>query len=317
MNTRVARRASANGEKLAQRLSQILAHLHRGDLIDKHRLAEDFQVGVRTIERDLGERLYGIAERTAEGRWQLAHAARAMVPVRHLDTYARLAGVERLFPDSSLRYLLEQLETQQPAKHSLRVQPMPCEDLQRQGLQFAQLQKAIEHHHECRFTYKAKPRHVQPYRLVHKNGVWYLAAVEGALLKNFSVALIQALQLEESSVFTPDPQHHDYIDRKDDVWFTPDTTEVLLRVDSDVAHYFVRRATLPQQQHRQDADGSLLVTAHIGHLNQLLPLVRYWLPHVRILQPLAWHQALVQGLEQALAQWAPGSPSARQKPAVD
>lgn len=137
------------------------------------------------------------------------------------------------------------------------------------------------------------------------------------MLKNFSVALIQALQLEESSVFTPDPQHHDYIDRKDDVWFTPDTTEVLLRVDSDVAHYFVRRATLPQQQHRQDADGSLLVTAHIGHLNQLLPLVRYWLPHVRILQPLAWHQALVQGLEQALAQWAPCSPSARQKPAVD
>lgn len=317
MTTRVARRASAKGEKLAQRLSQILVHLHRGDVIDKHRLAENFRVDVRTIERDLGERLYGIAERTAEGGWRLTHATRATVPVHLLGIYARLVGVERLFPDSSLRYLLEQLEAQQPSVHALRVLPMPGEDLQRHGPQFVQLQNAIELHQECRFTYKTKPRHVRPYRLIHKNGVWYLAAVEKGLLKSFSVALIQALQLEEFGLFTPDPQHHDYLDRKEDVWFASDTTEVLLRVDPEVAHYFARRAILPEQQHRQDADGSLLVTAHIGHLNQLIPVVRYWLPHVRILQPLAWHQMLVQGLEQALARWSPDSPSTRQTSATD
>ncbi|PVY91170.1 putative DNA-binding transcriptional regulator YafY [Acidovorax sp. 99] len=297
MNTRVARPTHAKGEKLAQRLSHILAQLHQGEVVEKHWLARDFQVNVRTIERDLGERLYGIAERTAEGRWQLTRAARATMPVRHLSTYARLVGTEHLFPDNSLRYLLEQLETSPPAGHSLRVQPMPSEDLNGQGPQFSQLQRAIDQQHECRFTYKAKPRHVQPYRLIHNNGVWYLAAVEGRQLKSFSVALIHSLQPEEARHFIPDPQHHDYINRKDDVWFTSDTTEVLLRVDAEVAHFFVRRAILPEQQHRQDADGSLLVTAHVSHLNQLLPVVRYWLPHVRIVQPLAWHQALVHGLE--------------------
>lgn len=316
MNIRVARRASAKGEKLAQRLSQILALLHQGDDIDKHQLAQDFQVDVRTIERDLGERLYGIAERTTEGHWQLTHAARSTVPARHLGNYARLVGTEHLFPDPSLRYLLGQLENSS-ARHPLQVQPMPCEDLREQGPQFAQLQTAIERQHECRFTYKAKPRHVQPYRLIHKNGVWYLAAVDVGQLKNFSVALIQALQVDDASPFTPDPQHHDYINRKDDVWFTADTTEVLLRVDSEVAHYFVRRAILPGQQHRQDADGSLLVTTYVSHLSQLLPVVRYWLPHVRIVQPLAWHQVLVQGLEQALAKWALSSQSTRETPPVN
>lgn len=316
MNTPAVRRTSAKGEKLAQRLSQILAQLHQGDVIDKHRLAQDFQVNVRTIERDLGERLCGIAERTAEGRWQLTHAARATIPVHHLGIYARLAGTEYLFPDNSPRYLLGLLDTLQPAGHAIRVQPMPCEDLQGLGPQFAQLQRAIEQHHECRFTYKAKPRHVQPYRLIHKNGVWYLAAVEGRQLKNFSVALIQSLQPDEARHFIPEPQHHDYINRKEDVWFTTDSTEVLLRVDAEVAHYFVRRAILPKQQHRQDADGSLLVTAHVSHLKQLLPVVRYWLPHVRIVQPLAWHQALVHGLEQALAQWGAGSQGAGQAPAL-
>ena len=46
-------RASPKGEKLAQRLSHILALLHQGDSLDKHQLAQAFNVDVRTIERDI------------------------------------------------------------------------------------------------------------------------------------------------------------------------------------------------------------------------------------------------------------------------
>ena len=44
------------------------ALLHQGDHLDKHLLADWFQVDVRTIERDLAERLDGIVERYAQGR---------------------------------------------------------------------------------------------------------------------------------------------------------------------------------------------------------------------------------------------------------
>jgi predicted DNA-binding transcriptional regulator YafY len=300
-------RALATGEKYAQRLSHILGLLHQGDTIDKHQLAQAFGVDLRTIERDLSNRLQGIAERDPKGRWQLTHSARSTIPARHLSDYARLAGTEHLFPDSSLRYLLKQLET--PELHrATQVQPVPQEDLRAQGPNvsevFALLQNAIEQRHECEFHYKGKSRHAQPYRLIHKNGVWYLAAVEGGKLKNFSVALIHALQANEASHFTADSAHQDYINAKDDVWFTEDTTEVLLCVAPEVAHYFTRRALLPQQQQRADADGSLLVTTHINHPNQLLPVVRYWLPNVRIVKPVEWHEELVRGMQQALALWA-------------
>ena len=301
MNAPAHRRASAKGEKLAQRLSHILALLHQGGAVDKHQLAQQFDVDLRTIERDLGERLNGIAERGPEGRWQLAHNRRSSIPAERLYDYARLAGIQHLFPNTSLPYLLEQLQTPEP-RRATQVQPTPHEDLHGHDHHFARLQTAVEQRHECRFTYKGKPRHALPYRLIHKNGVWYLAAVEGERLKNFSVALITDLQVDETSRFTPDPAHHDYINNKDDVWFTPETTEVLLRVAPEVAHYFARRALLPQQQHRADSDGSLLVTTHINHMNQLLPVVRYWLPHVRIVQPVEWHEALTEGLRQALEQ---------------
>lgn len=297
-----ARLDSSKGEKLAQRLSHILALLHQGDAIDKRQLAQHFAVSVRSIERDLNKRLHGIAECTAQGHWQLTHTARSTIPARHLNGYAHLAGTEHLFPDPSLRYLLAQIETPEPQR-ATQVQPTPHEDLRTQSPLFAQLQTAIEQRRECQFTYKSKPRHAQPYRLIHKNGVWYLAAEEGGRLKNFSVALIEAMQVDEDSCFAPKPAHQNYINTKDDVWFTEGTTEVLLRVAPAIAHYFTRRQQLPQQQHRADADGSLLVTTHINHINQLLPVVRYWLPNVRIVRPQEWHEALIEGLRQALAQW--------------
>jgi predicted DNA-binding transcriptional regulator YafY len=301
MPSTTAEPADSKGEKLAQRLSGILARLHQGEALDKHQLTQQFDVDVRTIERDLGQRLRGIAERNTDGLWQLTRTARDTIPAKRLHDYARLTATLHLFPDSSLRYLLEQLETPEP-RRATHVQPTPREDLHAKGPLFALLQAAIEQHCECRFTYKAKPRHAQPYRLIHKNGVWYLAAEESGRLKNFGVALIEDLQVDEASRFVPKRAHKDYIDAKDDVWFTEGTTEVLLRVAPEVAHYFIRRALLPRQQQRADSDGSLLVTTHINHINQLLPVVRYWLPHVRIVKPQAWQEELVAGLHRALRQ---------------
>lgn len=292
---------SPKGEKLAQRLSHILALLHQGDTIDKRQLAQRFAVDLRTIERDLGERLHGIAERNGNGRWQLAQAARSTIPARHLHGYAQLVGATHMFPDTSLRYLLAQLETPEP-RRAMRVQPTPHEDLRERGPHFTRLQAAIEQRQECRFTYKGKPRDAQPYRLIHKNGVWYLAAEESGRLKNFGVAQIESLQVDEASRFRPKPEHQRYIDSKDDIWFTEVSTEVLLRVAPAIAHYFTRRALLPEQQQRLDNDGSLLVTTQINHINQLLPVVRYWLPHVRIISPTNWQQDLEAQLRDYLNQ---------------
>ncbi|RFP26162.1 WYL domain-containing protein [Duganella sp. BJB488] len=290
----------SRGEKLAQRLSRILARLHQGDRIDKHQLADEHGVDVRTIERDLGERLLGIAERNPEGHWQLTHAARSTIPARHLHGYARLSGTEHLFPDSSLRYLLEQLDTPESRRATL-IQAVPQEDLK--GGLFTALQAAIEHCHLCRFSYKGRSRVAQPYRLIHKDGIWYLAAEEGERLKSFSIGLIEGMEVDVASRFHRNPAHVDYIDAKNDVWFTTESTDVLLRVAPEVAHYFSRQQLLPHQQQRMDSDGSLLVTAQINHINQLLPVVRHWLPHVRIIRPLEWHEVLLQSLRQALQMW--------------
>ena len=291
-----------SGEKLAVRISNILARLHQGEILDKEALSNEYSVDVRTIERDLHERLRGFVERNKKGGWQLKQTASGSIPISKLSDYTQMIGSGRMFPDSSTDYLLEQLKT--PAsRRSIRVQATSVEDLQPQSHLFLQLQNAITHRHECSFTYTKKARRVCPYRLIHQNGVWYLAAEEDGKLKNFSIAKINELSVDTTSGFEINRAHTDYINAKDDIWFTSETTEVLLRVAPEIAHYFTRRPLLPRQQQREDADGSLLVTTHINHPNQLLPVVRYWLPNVRIIEPKKLHEELVGMLKQALMQW--------------
>lgn len=157
MTTATPRSASSKGEKLAQRLSHILALLHQGDRLDKRQLAQHFEVDVRTIERDLSERLHGIAERTSKGHWQLTQATRSTIPASRLQDYADMVGTQHLFPDTSLRFLLEQLDTPEPQR-ALQVKSSPGEDLRSHSVQFKQLETAIAAHHECRFVYKGKDR---------------------------------------------------------------------------------------------------------------------------------------------------------------
>lgn len=293
-------RASAKSEKLASRLAHILAQLYQGDVLDKHLLADNFGVDVRTIERDLGERLAGIVERDASGQWQLTHTARGTIPARKLNDYAELAGTQNLLPDGSLPYLLELLEAG-PARNGLRVLPISRENISTQTQAFKQLQAAIEARHPCRFTYTGKSRHVHPYRLIERGGVWYLSAaeVDTNTLKNFAFSRIQHLSIDTDR-FTPNAAHADYISRQQDVWFNTTPTHVILNVSPQAAHYFTRRDLLPEQRNTPQDNGSLIVHARVNHLLQLLPLVRYWLPHVRIVEPKAWNQELIYSLWQAL-----------------
>lgn len=74
-------------------------------------------------------------------------------------------------------------------------------DLQRY---FSRLEKAIRGQRCCRITYKNQHRHVEPYRLFHIQGVWYLAATEQRQLKTFRLNGIEWLDVLPET-FTPNP----------------------------------------------------------------------------------------------------------------
>lgn len=62
--------------------------------------------------------------------------------------------------------------------------------------------------------------------------------------------------------------------------------EIVLKIASEIAGYFKRRKLIANQVIEKELeDGDLIVSARVGHANQVLPIVRYWIPHIRIISP--------------------------------
>jgi hypothetical protein len=71
--------------------------------------------------------------------------------------------------------------------------------------------------------------------------------------------------------------------------------------DAQAAPDFKRRRLIANQVIVKGLDdGGLIVSARVGHANQLLPIVRYWIPHLRIVSPVEMQAELDEGVRRYL-----------------
>jgi predicted DNA-binding transcriptional regulator YafY len=279
--------ASPQHDTLGIRLAEILLQLNQGDALSRDDLADRFGVSERTIYRDLN-RLGDIVERLPDGRYRLTADKQGKFHPKDLELFARLTGVSQLFPNSGHRFLRTLLDPLEPSPFLVKAHHH--ENIQPRDQQFQELNRAIRQRLRCQLKYGEKLRTLEPYRLVNSKGIWYLAATEHGQLKAFSLGRIGLLHITDEA-FTPQAQIHRQIEDDDDIWFSTTKTQVRLSVAPAIAYYFLRRSVLPGQQIVQQAEsGGLIVSSSISHANQILPIIRYWIPHVQVLEP-EWLQS--------------------------
>lgn len=286
-------------DTIAYRLSQILIKLNQGDHLDPAELADEFGTHVRTIQRDLKVRLVYLPLLKTRGRYHLEVAYLGKLNFKDIERFAALAGVKGLFPSLGRDFLKDMLGQQFQAPWLVRGHHY--EDLSAQAGVFSQLETAVVQNRLLDLdllkdgqtkVYRA----VQPYRLLNTKGIWYLAAVHGGRLKTFGVGKIQSVQVQDQA-FARDSSVDAAIQTEEGIWHSPQAQKVLLSVAAAAAEYFKRRQLIPHQKIiSETADGTLTVETTVGHPNQILPIVRYWIPSVRILSPHGWQEQLVEQL---------------------
>lgn len=284
---------TAEHDTLAYRLAGTLLKLHQNDSVGRDELAEQFGVSDRTIYRDLN-RLGSVIEPLPDGRYRLAAEYRGKLQPKDLEAFAKLTGVEDLFPAAGARFLVALLDTL--GRSSFLVRGHHYEKLKPSDPQFRDLDRAVRERRRCTLTYADKRRTLDPYRLVNNKGIWYLAATDGGKLKAFTLTRISQLQVGDEC-FEPRAAIQRQIEDDDDIWFNQDKIEVVLSVAPETAYYFQRRKLLPQQVTVKSLEnGGLIVSSRISHASQILPLVSYWIPNVRILEPASLKDQLESNL---------------------
>ncbi|TSA08450.1 MAG: WYL domain-containing protein [Comamonadaceae bacterium] len=296
---------------LVYRLSQVLTKLNQGESLDPQSLATEFGVNLRTMQRDLNVRFASLPLVKSGGRYRMEEAHLGKLTIKDIEKFAALSGVSGLFPKLTDQFLRDVFDSSRAS--AWLVKGHHYEDLRGQTRLFAELERAIVDHRYVEFTYTKTAgqgklhSQVEPYKLINNKGIWYLAAWDEGRLKSFSVTKMEALWPMETT-FPPRSQIEKELATNDSVWLGEKRERVLLRVGAKVAEYFKRRQLIPNQLIEKELDGGdLLVSTTVAHADEVLPIVRYWIPHVRILEPLAFQKQLERGLTGYLRQ-APDKP---------
>lgn len=286
-------------ETIAYRLAELLRRLNEGAALDPQAIAQEFDVNLRTVQRDFNERLAFLELEKHNGCYKVAGARLGLLTHQDVERFAMVAGLQGLHPRLGTELLKDLLDSK---LESLHIRGHNYEDLSGKEDAFQQLKTAIEQRHPVSFRYRKAEGDklvatVQPYKLVNHKGIWYLVASDAGALKSYTFTKISALLVASDQRFEPDAQLQEQLAHEDTIWLNTRKTEVVLKVNAEVAGYFERRKLLDGQKiDKTLADGGLLVSCLMAHPNQILPIVRYWLPHVRIISP----EALQADLEREL-----------------
>jgi len=291
--------STGNHDTLVHRLSMILVKLNQGERLSPQSLADEFGVNLRTIQRDLNERFAYLPLEKVEGIYRIDPLYLGKLSTKDIERFACLAGVNGLFPSLSTDFLRDIFDSN--IQSALLVKGHNYEDLAGKEQMFRELERAIVSRRNIQISYQKADSQkiyesISPFKLMNHKGIWYLAARDGDKLKTFSFSKVESLRMLDTR-FEADIGIDKKLAEEDGIWFSNDNTEVVLKVDSDVAGYFKRRRLIANQVIEKELeDGGLIVSAKVGHVNQVLPIVRYWIPHIRIISP----EGLQGGMEQEL-----------------
>lgn len=285
-------------DTLARRIALLLVKLNHGERLSATALAAELGVSAATLRRDLAQRLSFLPLERERGAWRLDAAFAGRLTTRDIEHLAALAAVRAQLPGDDLARELFEARVQR----SVLAGPAPARDA-RPALARA-LEDAIVAHRRIGFELRKDEgrlqayAEVEPYRLLRHKGAWYLAARDAGQFKTFSLSRMQALRVTDRA-FEPDPGTERALADDDTLWQARE--RVVLRISAEAAPHFRRRKLIASQKIEQALeDGALIVSVQAAHAGQVLPIVRYWMPHLRILSPAAWQSELEAGLARYL-----------------
>lgn len=291
--------ANGNHDTLVYRLVQMLIKLNSGEKLDPQALADEFGVNLRTIQRDLNVRFAYLGLVKLNGRYQLDPIFLGKLSTKDIERFAALSGIRGLYPSLTDEFLRDIFDVQMQS--ALLVKGHNYETMVGREQLFRDIEKAIVGRQTISFFYdkpEGEKRYggVCPYRLINNKGIWYVAALDGDKLKSFSLSKLNHLRVSEDN-FDWDTRIDEQLVAEDGVWLSMEKVEIVLTVGKEVASYFKRRKLIANQIIEKELeDGGLIVSTKVGHANQVLPVVRYWIPHVRIISPVSLQHEIENGL---------------------
>ena len=254
-------------------------------------LANELDVSTKTIQRDLYEVLSDFGA-IKEGRtWKIDPKltqdnlnSNEKLILGILDEMAKGAGgIFYSKAHSILTQITQQLE--HPIFANVNGEYLEDKTLEL----FEQIEKVIKEKTEIKFDYEKYNFHVKPLKLAFFDGFWYLLALhvkkDKDVFKKFHLKTIKNITTLDNKFEIPQIVE-DRLKYANSVWFNLDELfSVRLFIDKTVRKYFERKPLRGQAIMGEDKDGSIEIEIKISNTMEIIPLILYYIPYIKVLEP--------------------------------
>ncbi|PAF45527.1 WYL domain-containing protein [Helicobacter sp. 11S02629-2] len=269
-------------DKIAMRLAQIITKLNDGEELDLKDLAREFNVSIRTIQRDFNDRLTSLPLDKTSGIYKLEEHSLGKLSYKDIKNFAAVSGILNLYPQLSNEFISSLLNKGANTPYKININTY--EELQARDKDFEKLNDAILNHNVITFTYSDKKRELNPYKLINNNGIWYLAGTEEEDLKMYAFSKIQKLKVLNKT-FSSKEELVQKIETNNANWFAQKVTEVTLEIKKPLIEFFLRRKILPNQKIVKQSEEKLVLSTNVAYEEEMLGVVKRGIPHIKILKP--------------------------------
>jgi len=284
-----------NYDTILTRLTIILSRLNDGEALSVTELAKEFNVSDRTIQRDFNERLISFPVYQEKKKWKMQEGYRleksaSVEDAVVLDIMQKLIeGAGRQFSTKANKLLSKiKNDSLNPIYAKLDM-----EDIGDKLHEVQILESAIKEKREIKCFYSfsdyTKELDLKPLKIANYEGFWYLLALDGRndVLKKYYLKNIKNITVA-NTVFDTNAKLDDLLDNSISIWFDHATKpyRVTLHIDKEIAKYFQRKPiSNTQRVESLHEEGSMEISVEITDDMEIIPLVKYWIPYIKVLEP--------------------------------
>jgi len=294
-------------DKILTRLTTILKRLNDGESLGIKDLAEEFNVSTRTIQRDFNERLISFPIVQINKKWQMEDGFKIEKSVDMEDSVV-LDIIEKITENIGGKFatksnkLLSKIKNKEynPIYTKLNI-----EDISDKLKEIQLLEQSIKNKTaiSCQYLYKDEryDTTLQPLKIVNFEGFWYLVALRDGDVRKYYLKELSNIKVTDTT-FTVNTKIDELLNNSISIWFNQhnEPFEIKLFANKWATKYFKRRPLPTQIIESLNEDGTMEFIVKITHEMEILPIIKYWIPNLHVIEPIWLKDIVKQDLEEYL-----------------
>ena len=283
-------------DKIITRLTDMLSRLYQGEELKTKDLGEEYNVSLRTIQRDFKERLIKFPIYNEKATWKMEKNFKLEKHLSITDTITLdiLENFSVNFGSSFHTQTSKILSKLKNRKYSPIFTKLNMEDISDDFDSVIKFEEAILSNNTIQVRFRTDTKDIKiklnPIKIVNFDGLWYLIAIdETKKVKSYYIKNISLLKVYKATFNIP-KRVEILLNNAINIWFNDNEPfKVIMQIDNSVIKYFKQKPISNTQTIIDEDEHITTIELYATSDWEIIPIVKSWIPFIKVIEPNRIH----------------------------